>query len=138
MTFEYKIFDLKDGVNPDSEHELNYLSRELSWELVSICSSYGMTRRFYFRRPVMCRRYLKSLGLSDDSVSLALNLVKISEEIEEDSHVYVNLVLTNPEAVCNMAPNENEYININGFGLIVPQEILPIIKKFAESVHKDF
>lgn len=86
----------------------------------------------------MCRRYLKSLGLSDDSVSLALNLVKISEEIEEDSHVYVNLVLTNPEAVCNMAPNENEYININGFGLIVPQEILPIIKKFAESVHKDF
>lgn len=49
--FEYKVYDQKDGINPDSEYELNELGIQ-GWELVSIRrsdSEYG-GYKFYFKR----------------------------------------------------------------------------------------
>lgn len=49
--FEYKIYDQKDGVNPDDEVGLNYLGNK-GWELVAIRKSdskYG-GYCFYFKR----------------------------------------------------------------------------------------
>jgi hypothetical protein len=51
MQYEYRIYDQKDGINPDHEHELNWLGKQ-GWELVAIRKSDHYGHRFYFKRLV--------------------------------------------------------------------------------------
>ena len=52
--FEYKVYDQANGINPDSEYELNELGSQ-GWELVAIRrsdSEYG-GYKFYFKREAL-------------------------------------------------------------------------------------
>jgi hypothetical protein len=139
MRYEYKTYDQKDGVNPDDEHELDYLSRKLSWELVAIRkgdSPYG-GYKFYFKRPVMCKQYLKSLGIGEHGYNHVIDILKLLKDCDVDTHEIVNSVLINPYEFLKVKYQEEGFI-VNDTHLKVSGEVHNLMSRFAACCLEDF